>query len=1053
MAYENKISILIQAQDEASAVITAAAEQAKAAQSDVALATEESAARQQEAVGQVAGSVEEAQRVIIAGNEELASATTASMDEAIAAMKEYGDVAAETAAKTAASSDATVAGAVAGTAAGGGISKSVGMTATVIAAAVAVAAGVMVKAAGDFQKSVTQIYSSAGETAPFETISSGILQIARDTGTATQQLTNGLYTISSAGYNAASGLTILRASAEGAKAENADLGTVTDALTTIMHDYGYGTNQAYSVTNMMIAAVSAGKMHLQDFASSLSTVLPIAHSVGLSFAQVAGAEATLTAAGVSANQATQDLHSVISTLIAPTAQQVTAMQAMGLSSVQLSQDVGKVGLTGTLQEMFDAITQHMGPSGLVIQNAMKNATLASQDLQTELAAMPTSLQNLAQQLLNGTISFTDYKKEVQALPEGLANLGKQFEATYNQTQSFNSQLMAGVNASPTFTNELKQMTGQSNSMNAVLMLTGNNAATFSANVNSISKAAKDAGGNISSWGDIQGNFNQKMSELKEDVGTTGIAIGQALLPPLTSLMSGIGDILGPIGNFVDNNQALTAVVLLGAGGLATFVAITWAAQKATDAVSNSFSFATGLAKKFASAIGLIDTTEESGGLNKVGAELTGIGNAAKGTVPEVEAVASAVGTEGGGVGLVGALGALGPAGVLAGVAIAGVTVLGVSHWKDVKGAVDDVGKSISNVLGTGSSAPTAPAKTVAQSQSAVATGVSTTVKDEQGQESLMQSLSTQTEALAKARGDLADKTSAYNTAVEKAASDYSKYGGNSKQEQTDLATVSKLSGEVADAQKKVSDAQNAVATTSKMLSANNLALTNTVSGVKAAINDLPPAHTQVKKAQDAVSDSTDKVNAKQKDLTTAVALFGPQAGKGNVKAQQDIKTAQDNLVGSLKEGKSKSDDLKDATNNQSTAFQTAKYWADQHDQKIKDLGLDAKTTTGLVDNLNNALSNTNSDGAAKGGFWNDLKSIFHFATGTNYAPGGLAMVGEQGPELVNLPRGSQVLTNSETNAVLGSSGGRNVVIQQLNVNNNVDAGLVVRQIGWKLATA
>ena len=37
-----------------------------------------------------------------------------------------------------------------------------------------------------------------------------------------------------------------------------------------------------------------------------------------------------------------------------------------------------------------------------------------------------------------------------------------------------------------------------------------------------------------------------------------------------------------------------------------------------------------------------------------------------------------------------------------------------------------------------------------------------------------------------------------------------------------------------------------------------------------------------------------------------------------------------------------------------------------------------------------------------------------FATGTNFAPGGWAMVGERGPELVNLPRGSQVLPANET---------------------------------------
>ena len=36
-----------------------------------------------------------------------------------------------------------------------------------------------------------------------------------------------------------------------------------------------------------------------------------------------------------------------------------------------------------------------------------------------------------------------------------------------------------------------------------------------------------------------------------------------------------------------------------------------------------------------------------------------------------------------------------------------------------------------------------------------------------------------------------------------------------------------------------------------------------------------------------------------------------------------------------------------------------------------------------------------------------------FASGTNFAPGGLALVGERGPELVNLPRGSQVIPNNK----------------------------------------
>lgn len=46
-----------------------------------------------------------------------------------------------------------------------------------------------------------------------------------------------------------------------------------------------------------------------------------------------------------------------------------------------------------------------------------------------------------------------------------------------------------------------------------------------------------------------------------------------------------------------------------------------------------------------------------------------------------------------------------------------------------------------------------------------------------------------------------------------------------------------------------------------------------------------------------------------------------------------------------------------------------------------------------------------------------------FARGTNYAPGGAAVVGEEGPELIHLPRGSKVIPNHK----LGQGGGQSQV--------------------------
>lgn len=51
-----------------------------------------------------------------------------------------------------------------------------------------------------------------------------------------------------------------------------------------------------------------------------------------------------------------------------------------------------------------------------------------------------------------------------------------------------------------------------------------------------------------------------------------------------------------------------------------------------------------------------------------------------------------------------------------------------------------------------------------------------------------------------------------------------------------------------------------------------------------------------------------------------------------------------------------------------------------------------------------------------------------FAGGTNFAPGGLAIVGERGPELVNLRRGSQVIPNHELSGMGGGASYNNTFV-------------------------
>lgn len=82
-----------------------------------------------------------------------------------------------------------------------------------------------------------------------------------------------------------------------------------------------------------------------------------------------------------------------------------------------------------------------------------------------------------------------------------------------------------------------------------------------------------------------------------------------------------------------------------------------------------------------------------------------------------------------------------------------------------------------------------------------------------------------------------------------------------------------------------------------------------------------------------------------------------------------------------------------------------------------------------------AKANALGGGQSSGG-QQKVPQIRGFATGGNVLPGGMALVGERGPELVNLPTGASVSNNTKTNRILSGGSQANVVI-----NGNLEVGL------------
>lgn len=108
----------------------------------------------------------------------------------------------------------------------------------------------------------------------------------------------------------------------------------------------------------------------------------------------------------------------------------------------------------------------------------------------------------------------------------------------------------------------------------------------------------------------------------------------------------------------------------------------------------------------------------------------------------------------------------------------------------------------------------------------------------------------------------------------------------------------------------------------------------------------------------------------------------------------------------------------------------------------------ADRAAGAIDHIIGAASKASGAvGAVKG----VLGHIPGFASGVTNFSGGLALVGENGPELVNLPGGSDVLTNGQSRRLAGNGGGANVVIENMHVRSDEDVRLWARDIASRLA--
>jgi TP901 family phage tail tape measure protein len=544
VAADNVVRIVVTSDNEASAGFDETTASAEAMAEKVSAAADEYTAAMNEAA-EAQSRLMELQADSSASADELAAAqdkvteaTLASIDaqvklgqaelEQSAASRDAGDAQEETAGKT------DLAG-----------ESALGFGSKMKLAALGMAAGaaVSIKMAADWQESLTQLVTGAGEPVKaMAAIRQGILSLSVGTDTSVTDLTSGLYMISSAGYKGAEGLDILKAAAEGAKEGGASLADVANVLTSAMNAYHLPASAANSVTQQLMATVAAGKMHMQDLATSLSSVLPVAANAGISFSQVGGALATMTMQGMTARRASTDLGNMIRSLLKPSADASAEMKALGLNANQVSSRLGKVGLTGTLNELTEAI----------LRNSKGGQALAA-----SFAGMTPQTQAYARSILAGKLTTTQFTDAVNGLSTKQGAL----------LTSFNKTATSATGVKTTFDGAMSSMVGGATGLNVALLLGGKNMGAFQSNAKSVADAAKTSGSNITNWAKVQGDFNFKLGQAGKAAEAVAYNLGDALLPAATKVMS----VFASLGQWFAKNSAAGIALAAVIGGTLAMV--------------------------------------------------------------------------------------------------------------------------------------------------------------------------------------------------------------------------------------------------------------------------------------------------------------------------------------------------------------------------------------------------------------------------------------------------------------------------------------------------
>ena len=298
-----------------------------------------------------------------------------------------------------------------------------GKKAGIAGGALTAASGLNAKLAGDFEEGMNNVSTLIDTNVEsLGDMSKAILSIGKDSPKAISDLTEGLYSIRSAGIDASEQFNVLRGSEKLAVAGLATTAEAVDISTSAINAFRLKGEKSAKMYDMLFKVVKYGKTNISEFAQGFGSVAGVVASADIKLDEYSAAVAAMTTTGVKANIAHTQMKAVIAGLSRATDDQVKIFNKLGAKSFK-----DLIQKSGGLVNALDKIKTAVGGDEAKIISLVGSVEAYNAVMSLTGATNKVYLQTL-DDMRNGADSLSEaYQNQVSVFNNLMKILGIQFK--------------------------------------------------------------------------------------------------------------------------------------------------------------------------------------------------------------------------------------------------------------------------------------------------------------------------------------------------------------------------------------------------------------------------------------------------------------------------------------------------------------------------------------------------------------------------------------------------------------------------------------------------